>query len=49
MSATFIISRIIMRDIIINILMYSCKYTLFLSNFNETWIFSTDSLKILHN
>ena len=47
-SETFLILRKIQRDIAINVHnTFSCKigYPLFLSGFNETWIFSTDFFK----
>ena len=37
----FLIPRRIQRDIVTNVKMSSCKVPLFLSDFNETWIFST--------
>jgi hypothetical protein len=40
-SQTFLISRIIKRDITTNVRRYSCKVPLFLSDVNGTWIFST--------
>jgi len=38
---------IIQWYIVINVQASSCKYPLFLSDFNQTWIFSTDFQKIL--
>ena len=38
----FIILKIIQRDIVINVKSSSLKVPLLLSDFNETWIFSTD-------
>jgi len=45
--ATFFITRRIQQDIIINVLRLHVKYLLFLSNFNETWIYSIVFRKIL--
>ena len=42
LSETLLSLRRIKRDII-NLHRSSCKLPLFLSNFNQTWIFSTDS------
>ena len=47
LSDTFFILRIIERDMIKNVYWLHVKYPLFLSDFNETWIFSTVFLKIL--
>jgi len=47
LSETFLITRIIERDMIINLRRSSCKVAVFLSYFNETWIFSIDFLKTL--
>ena len=46
-SETFLILRRIQRDIIINLYRSSCKYRLFLSGFNGTWIILTDFRKEL--
>ena len=47
LSETFLILRRIRRDIIINLHRSLFKYLLFLSDFNETWIFSIDFRKVL--
>jgi hypothetical protein len=47
LSQTLLILRKIQVDIIVKLHRSSCKLSLFWSNFNETWIFSTDSQKIL--
>ena len=39
---TFLILRIIERDINTNVRRFSCKHPSLLPNFNEIWIFSTD-------
>jgi hypothetical protein len=40
---TFLIPRTIHRDIVMNVkTFFHVKYSLFFSDFNETWIFSTD-------
>jgi hypothetical protein len=46
MSETFLFLRIIQQHIM-NVRRSSCKYLLFLSNFNEIWILPIDFLKIL--
>ena len=43
---TFLILRITQRDIVINVKSLRVKYPLFLSDFNETWIFWADFRKI---
>jgi hypothetical protein len=43
---TFLILRRIQRDIVTNVRSLRVKYTLFLSDYNENWIFSTDIRKI---
>ena len=43
----FFILRKIQLGIIINVHTYPCKVPLFLLDFNETWIFSTDFRKKL--
>ena len=45
LSKTFLIIRIIQRDIVINVNSLHVKYPLFLSDFNATWMLSTDSRK----
>ena len=47
LSEIFLISRRIGWDIIINVHKSLCRVPLFLSDFNETWIFLTDLLKLL--
>jgi hypothetical protein len=47
LSETFLILRRMQQGIIINIQRSSCKYLLFLPDFNETWIFLADFRKIL--
>ena len=47
LSETFIILRRNERDMIKTLQGYLCKYPLFLSDFNETWIFSTGVRKTL--
>ena len=42
---TFLILRIIQRDIVINVKSLHVKYPLFFSDFNETLIFWTDFFK----
>jgi hypothetical protein len=44
---TFLILRRIQRDIVKNVKSLHVKYTLFLPEFNETWIFLTDFRKKL--
>jgi len=46
-SETFLILRRIQWNHIINVLGLQVKYSLFLSDFNETWIFLTNFRKIL--
>jgi hypothetical protein len=47
LSETFLILRRIQRDMIIKAHRSSCKVPIVLSDFNETWMFSTDCRKIL--
>jgi hypothetical protein len=47
LSETFLILRRTERDVTKNVYRSECKYRLFLSAFNETWIFSADFRKIL--
>jgi len=47
LSETFLILRRIQWNHIINVLGLHVKYSLFLSDFNETWIFLTNFKKIL--
>jgi hypothetical protein len=47
LSITFLILRRNKRDIIMNVHTSSCEVPLFLSDFNETWIFSIHFRKIL--
>jgi hypothetical protein len=47
LSKTFLILRRIEQDIIIICIGHNIKYQLFLSDFNQTWIFLTDFQKIL--
>ena len=47
LSKTFHILRRIEQDIIIMCIGHNIKYQLFLSDFNQTWIFLTDFKKIL--
>jgi hypothetical protein len=44
---TFLILRIIERDIIINYVGRHVKYQLFWSDFKDNWIFSTDFRQVL--
>jgi len=46
LSETFLIVTRIKRNIIINLHSFSCKYPLFFSDFNKTWIFRIDFRKI---
>ena len=48
LSETFFILRRNERDMIKNVYWYSCKVQVFLSDFNESWIFSTDFQKMLY-
>jgi hypothetical protein len=45
LSKTFLILRRNKRDIVINVKSLHVKYQLFLSDFNKSWIFSTDFRK----
>jgi hypothetical protein len=47
LSETFLILRRIERDVITNVHRFSVKYPFFLSDLNETYLFSTDFLKLL--
>ena len=47
LSKPFLNIKIIQRDITINVKSLHVKYPLFLSLFNETWIFSADLRKVL--
>jgi hypothetical protein len=47
LSETVHILRITKRDMIKHLRRYSCKYSLFLSGVNKTWIFWTDLRKTL--
>ena len=47
LSDTFLIRRRIPWDTVISAYRYSCKVMLFLSDFNQIWIFTTDFLKVL--
>ena len=47
LSETFLILRRIQRHITVNVHRYSCRVSIFLSDFSETWIFSTVFRKIL--
>ena len=47
LSKTFLILRRIEQDIIVMCRGHNIKYQLFLSDFNQTWIFVTDFQKIL--
>jgi len=49
MSETFFILRRNERDTIKCVYWSSCTYPLFMSGFNETWLFSTKFWKILKN
>jgi hypothetical protein len=49
LSVTFLILRRIQRDIVINVHRSACEVPLLLSDFNETWVFSTDFRNILRN
>jgi hypothetical protein len=46
LSETFLILRRTERDMIKKVIWLLVKYPIFLSDFNETWIFSTDFRKI---
>jgi hypothetical protein len=47
LSETFLILRRTERGMIKNVYGSSCKMCIFLSNFNETWIFCTDFRRML--
>jgi hypothetical protein len=47
LTETFLVLRIVQRDIIIKYVCLQIKYPSFSSNFNETWMSSTDFRKIL--
>ena len=42
---TFLTLRTLQRDIVMHVNTSTCKYRSFLSDFNDTWIFSTDFRK----
>jgi len=46
-SETFLILGPNERGIIVDVHRFACKISVFLSDFNETWIFSTDFRKII--